>query len=95
MLLYKADLARDSITYCVSCICMYGANSTDESGCTVTETLGKSVDRVCKAIMGNISYSLQPSPVFIPLLLLCMADAMLLAEGQVSALVLAYSLDPK
>ena len=57
-----------------------GSISTDKGGCTVTKTLGnlKSVDRVCQAITSNTPYSLQPSPVSFPLLLLYMADAMLL-----------------
>ena len=38
----------------------------------------KSVDRVCKAIMSTTPYSLQPSAVSFPLLLLYMANAMLL-----------------
>ena len=72
----KADQAKETVLH-ISC--MYGTNGTDEGGCTITETLGKSVGRVCKAIMSNISYSLQPSAVSIPLLLLHMANAMVLA----------------
>ena len=42
----------------------------------------ESVGRMCKAIMRNISYSLQPSPVSIPLLLLYMADTIMVSICQ-------------